>query len=204
MGNIMWGIVFLLAGVVLVWLGIRQRKRAQRDYEDDVRRYTASTVMTVVHLDESVLETWEDRDDGGRELRRETVYQPTYEYTVDGKTYRYASRQCVSSRDMGRQVTGYYDPADPSCITENRPRKPILGGFFFFAFAAFLLFFANAITADNSGVVAHCFEVIVKICKELGVESYRIVNNCGDQAGQTVKHLHFHVLAGRDMTWPPG
>lgn len=141
MGNIMWGIVFLLAGVVLVWLGIRQRKRAQRDYEDDVRRYTASTVMTVVHLDESVLETWEDRDDGGRELRRETVYQPTYEYTVDGKTYRYASRQCVSSRDMGRQVTGYYDPADPSCITENRPRKPILGGFFFFAFAAFLLFF---------------------------------------------------------------
>ena len=136
------GIVFLLAGVVLVWLGIRQWKRAQRDYKDDVRRYTASTVMTVVHLDESVLETWEDRDDGGRELRRETVYQPTYEYTVDGKTYRYASRQCVSSRDMGRQVTGYYDPADPSCITENRPRKPILGGFFFFAFAAFLLFFA--------------------------------------------------------------
>ena len=63
---------------------------------------------------------------------------------------------------------------------------------------------ANAITADNSGVVAHCFEVIAKICRELGVESYRIVNNCGDQAGQTVKHLHFHVLAGRDMTWPPG
>ena len=63
---------------------------------------------------------------------------------------------------------------------------------------------ANAITADNSAVVAHCFEVIAKICKELGVESYRIVNNCGDQAGQTVKHLHFHVLAGRDMTRPPG
>ena len=63
---------------------------------------------------------------------------------------------------------------------------------------------ANAITADNSGVVAHCFEVIAKICRELGVESYRIVNNCGDQAGQTVKHLHFHGLAGRDMTWPPG
>ena len=60
------------------------------------------------------------------------------------------------------------------------------------------------ITPENAAVVAHCFEVIVKICKELGVESYRIVNNCGDQAGQTVKHLHFHVLAGRDMTWPPG
>ena len=63
---------------------------------------------------------------------------------------------------------------------------------------------ANAITADNSGVVAHCFEVIVKICKELGVESYRIVNNCGEDGGQTVKHLHFHLLGGRSMAWPPG
>ena len=60
------------------------------------------------------------------------------------------------------------------------------------------------ITAENSAVVAHCFEVIAKVCEQLGVESYRVVNNCGDQAGQTVKHLHFHVLAGRDMTWPPG
>jgi len=51
---------------------------------------------------------------------------------------------------------------------------------------------------------AEVFRDIATYCKELGVESYRIVNNCGDQAGQTVKHLHFHVLAGRDMTWPPG
>ena len=63
---------------------------------------------------------------------------------------------------------------------------------------------ARKITADNSAVVAHIFEVIAKICTDLGCESYRIVNNCGDQAGQTVKHLHFHVLSGRDMTWPPG
>ena len=60
------------------------------------------------------------------------------------------------------------------------------------------------ITPENSAVVAHCFTVIAKLCRELGAESYRIVNNCGDQAGQTVKHLHFHVLSGRDMTWPPG
>ena len=63
---------------------------------------------------------------------------------------------------------------------------------------------ARKITAENSAVVAHIFEVIAKICEKLGCESYRIVNNCGDQAGQTVKHLHFHVLSGRDMTWPPG
>ena len=63
---------------------------------------------------------------------------------------------------------------------------------------------ANAITADNSAVVAHCFEVISKITQEQGITDFRVVSNCGEQAGQSVFHLHFHVLAGRDMTWPPG
>ena len=52
--------------------------------------------------------------------------------------------------------------------------------------------------------MAHCFTVIAKLCKELGCESYRIVNNCGEDGGQTVKHLHFHLLGGRSMAWPPG
>ena len=60
------------------------------------------------------------------------------------------------------------------------------------------------ITPENSAVVAHCFEVNSKVTKELGIESFRVVSNCGEQAGQSVPHLHFHVLAGRDMTWPPG
>ena len=60
------------------------------------------------------------------------------------------------------------------------------------------------IKGDNSAVVAHIFEVIAKVSRELGLESYRVVSNIGDQAGQTVHHLHFHVLSGRDMTWPPG
>ena len=60
------------------------------------------------------------------------------------------------------------------------------------------------VTADNSAVVAHIFEVIAKLTKEMGIESYRVVSNIGEQAGQSVRHLHFHVLAGRDMTWPPG
>ena len=62
----------------------------------------------------------------------------------------------------------------------------------------------SAITAGNSGVVAHIFEVIAKLAKEQGLESYRVVSNIGEQAGQSVFHLHFHVLSGRDMTWPPG
>ena len=60
------------------------------------------------------------------------------------------------------------------------------------------------VNAENSAVVAHIFEVIAKVTKEQGIESYRVVSNIGEQAGQSVPHLHFHVLAGRDMTWPPG
>lgn len=63
---------------------------------------------------------------------------------------------------------------------------------------------AAAITPENAGAAARCFEVIAKVTKQLGVSDFRVVSNCGDQAGQSVKHLHFHVLAGRDMTWPPG
>lgn len=153
MEPIIWGVVFILAAVLLVWLGVRCRRRAQRDYEDDVRRYAASTAMKVVQLDEDTLETWQEREDGSRELCRETVYLPTYEYTVDGKLYQYHSRQSLSGRrDLGRQVMGYYDPANPSCITENKPRKPILGGFLFFAGALILLFFAIGLFTGNVAI----------------------------------------------------
>jgi len=60
------------------------------------------------------------------------------------------------------------------------------------------------VNEENAGVVAHIFSVIAKVTKELGVDSYRVVSNIGEQAGQSVHHLHFHVLGGRDMTWPPG
>lgn len=61
------------------------------------------------------------------------------------------------------------------------------------------------ITPQNSAVVAHIYEVIARLAAELDLEQgFRVVTNCGPQGGQTVPHLHFHVLAGRDMTWPPG
>ncbi len=64
---------------------------------------------------------------------------------------------------------------------------------------------ADDINETNSAVVAHIFEVAAKIAKEQGLSNgYRIVNNCGDSAGQTVKHLHFHLMGGRDFTWPAG
>ena len=58
---------------------------------------------------------------------------------------------------------------------------------------------ANAITEENSSIVAHIFSKIPEIAKIAGVESYRIVNNCGLDAGQTVFHLHFHLLGGEKL-----
>ena len=60
------------------------------------------------------------------------------------------------------------------------------------------------INESNSSVVAKAFELISKLTKEKGIESFRVVSKTGREAGQSVQHLHFHVLAGRDMTWPPG
>lgn len=62
----------------------------------------------------------------------------------------------------------------------------------------------GAITPGNSAVVAHIFEVISKLTQEKGITDFRVVSNCGETAGQSVLHLHFHVLAGREMAWPPG
>ena len=59
---------------------------------------------------------------------------------------------------------------------------------------------ANDITKENSELVAKVFEVIPKIAKSLGLENgYRVINNCGDDAGQTVKHIHFHILGGMKL-----
>ena len=59
----------------------------------------------------------------------------------------------------------------------------------------------DGVTAENSAVVAHIFEVIPQIAKAKGLENgYRVVSNCGAHAGQTVPHLHFHILGGRELT----
>ena len=56
------------------------------------------------------------------------------------------------------------------------------------------------ISGENSGVVSHIFEVIPKIAEAEGLTGgYRVVSNCGADAGQTVHHLHFHILGGKTL-----
>ena len=58
----------------------------------------------------------------------------------------------------------------------------------------------NDVNAETSAVVAHIFEVIPQIAKAEGLSGgYRVVSNCGADAGQTVQHLHFHILGGKAL-----
>lgn len=65
---------------------------------------------------------------------------------------------------------------------------------------------AMEIDDDNSEVVGHIFRVAKKLAIQFGISEggFRIVNNCGEDGGQSVKHLHFHLIGGRTMNWPPG
>ena len=61
------------------------------------------------------------------------------------------------------------------------------------------------INSENSFVVAKIFEAIAKIAEQEKLDNgFRVVNNCGEDGGQTVGHLHFHLLARRNLAWPPG
>ena len=63
-----------------------------------------------------------------------------------------------------------------------------------------------ALSEADQQLAGHMLLTIGKIARELGIEEsgYRVVANCGAQGGQSVDHLHFHILGGRQMEWPPG
>ena len=63
----------------------------------------------------------------------------------------------------------------------------------------------DAAAPEDAEVLAHILLKVKDIAADLGMEDgYRLVNNCGEDGGQTVKHLHFHLLGKRKMNWPPG
>lgn len=63
----------------------------------------------------------------------------------------------------------------------------------------------DAVADDDAQLMAHLWQVIRDLARQLDLgDGYRVVVNCGEDGGQTVDHLHFHLLGGRAMTWPPG
>lgn len=65
---------------------------------------------------------------------------------------------------------------------------------------------ALEINEVNSHIVSKIFVVAAKLAKKYGIseKGFRIVTNCGEDGGQSVKHLHYHMLGGRSLSWPPG
>jgi histidine triad (HIT) family protein len=61
------------------------------------------------------------------------------------------------------------------------------------------------ITGDDAGLLGHLVVVATQLARRLGLDSgYRLVVNCGPDGGQSVDHLHVHLLGGRRLAWPPG
>jgi histidine triad (HIT) family protein len=94
----------------------------------------------------------------------------------------YEDDRCVAFRDL--------HPGAPTHLLVV-PRKPIPG--------------LQALEAEDAALVGHLFVVARRLAEEAGLAGgYRTVFNVGDDAGQTVPHLHLHVLGGRKLGWPPG
>lgn len=64
----------------------------------------------------------------------------------------------------------------------------------------------NELTEENRDIISHIFITAKNIAQKLGIadNGYRVVTNCGEDGGQTVGHIHFHLLGGRTLKWPPG
>lgn len=94
----------------------------------------------------------------------------------------YEDESCLAFRDVNPQA-----PIHVLVV----PKKPI--------------FQLSAATEEDKSLLGHVFLVANRVAAQLGVgNAYRLVVNNGAGAGQTVFHLHVHLLAGRSFTWPPG
>lgn len=62
------------------------------------------------------------------------------------------------------------------------------------------------LTVDENDLIGHVYQIATRMAKDLGfaADGFRIVNNCNEAGGQSVWHIHFHLLGGRQMSWPPG
>ncbi|MGM0436988.1 MAG: histidine triad nucleotide-binding protein [Bacillota bacterium] len=64
----------------------------------------------------------------------------------------------------------------------------------------------NDLKMEDKELVGHIYQVAAALAEKKGIEAdgYRLVSNCNEDGGQTVFHVHFHLLGGRQLQWPPG
>src|SRR5262245_3427275 len=114
-------------------------------------------------------------------MAEKTIFERIIDKEIPAKLV-YEDDRCLAFHDVAPQA-----PTHVLII----PKKPIVS-------------IASA-GDDDAALLAHMWLVIRDIAKQLKLNSgYRVVVNCGRDGGQSVDHLHFHLLGGRQMTWPPG
>ena len=111
---------------------------------------------------------------------------------------------CIFCKIANKEIESAIIYEDDSVIAFNdlNPQSPI----HFLVIPKEHISSANDINEDNKEIIGHIFCVINNLAKDKGFDKddYRIVNNIGKDGGQSVNHIHFHVLAGRSLQWPPG
>jgi len=111
----------------------------------------------------------------------ETIFQKIIDREIPADIV-YEDDACLAFRDVAPQA-----PTHILLI----PKKPIES--------------INCLADNDAELLGHLWLTIRNLAKELKLEKgYRVVVNCGADGGQTVDHLHFHLLGGRSLSWPPG
>ena len=110
----------------------------------------------------------------------------------------------IFKRIIDREIPANILYEDGRCLafTDINPQAPV----HFLVIPKKELPSTDAIEEEDAALIGHIYCVIRQLAREKGLmpDGYRVVSNCGPAACQTVSHLHFHVLGGRSMAWPPG
>ena len=110
-----------------------------------------------------------------------TIFQRIIDKEIPAKII-YEDDRCLAFHDVAPQA-----PTHVLVI----PKRPVVS--------------IATVTDTDADLIAHMWLVIRDLAKKLNLDSgYRVVVNCGRDGGQSVDHLHFHLLGGRAMKWPPG
>jgi histidine triad (HIT) family protein len=114
-------------------------------------------------------------------MPEKTIFQRIIDKEIPAKI-AYEDDRCLAFHDVAPQA--------PTHILVI-PKKPITS--------------VASIEDTDAELIGHMYVVIRDLAKQLGLDrGYRVVVNCGRDGGQSVDHLHFHLMGGRQMTWPPG
>lgn len=112
----------------------------------------------------------------------ETIFSKIIRKEIPAKIV-HEDDQCLAFHDVSPQA-----PVHVLVI----PKKPIVS--------------IETLEPEDAALIGHIWLTIQKVARDLGIaeSGYRVVVNCGRDGGQSVDHLHYHILGGRGLTWPPG